>query len=79
LTALWSIECVPAAAQLQISHREDCTPWLDSWSSVCIVSEYSSGTLEGGQIGDNFELFGQVFGVMLVFWLLYYYINHNHA
>ena len=53
--------------------------WLDGCSSICVVGRYFSGTLEGGQMGDNLEFFGEVLGLFLVFCLFYYYIIHIHA
>jgi len=44
-----------------------------------MVGGYFSGTLEGGPIGDNFEVFGEVLGPDLVFCLFYYFIGHIHA
>jgi len=38
-----------------------------------------SGTLEGGQMGDNLEFFGEVLGFFVLFCLFYYYIIHIHA
>jgi hypothetical protein len=29
--------------------------WIDCCSRICIVGGYFSGTLEGGQMGDNLE------------------------
>jgi len=43
------------------------------------VGGYFSSTLEGGQMGDNWEFFGEVFGLFLVFCLHYYNIIHIHA
>jgi len=53
--------------------------WLDGCSRIRVVGAYFSGTLEGGQMGDNLEFFGEVLGLFLVFCLLYYYIIHIHA
>jgi len=50
--------------------------WLDCYSSICVVGVDFWGTLEGGRMGDNLEFFGEVFGLFLVFCLLYYYIIH---
>jgi len=41
--------------------------WLHSCSRVCVVGGYFPGTLEGGRMGDNFEIFGEVLGLFLVF------------
>jgi hypothetical protein len=38
-----------------------------------------SGTLDGGQMGDNLEFFGEVLGLFLVFCLFEYYIIHIDA
>ena len=40
---------------------------------------YFSGTLEGGQMGDSLEFFGEVLGLFLLFCLFCYYIIHIHA
>jgi hypothetical protein len=79
LQALWPIGGVLAAAQLQISRCEDGMNWLDGFSTIGVVRGYSPGTLEGGQMGDNLEFFGEVLGLFLVFCLFYYYIIHIHA
>jgi len=79
LQAVWPIGSVQVAAQLQISHCEDGMHWLDCSSRICIVGGYLSGTLEGGQMGDNLEFFGEVLGLFLVFCIFYYYIIHIHA
>lgn len=34
---------------------------------ICIVGEYCSGTLEGGRMGENFKLVGDVLGLFIVF------------
>jgi hypothetical protein len=41
--------------------------WLDSCSRICLVGGYFSGTLEGGQMRDNLEFFGEVLGLFLVY------------
>jgi hypothetical protein len=46
---------------------------------ICIVGVYFSGTLEGGWMGDNLMVFGEVLGVFWVFGLIYYYIIHIHT
>ena len=51
--ALWPIESLQAAAQLQISCCEDGIHWLDGCSRICVVGGYFSRTLEGGWMGDN--------------------------
>jgi hypothetical protein len=38
-----------------------------------------SVTLQGGQMGDNLEFFGEVLDLFLVCCLFYYYIFHIHA
>ena len=38
-----------------------------------------SGTLEGGWISDNLEVFCEVLGLFLVFCLFDYYITHIHV
>jgi len=43
--------------------------WLDSCSRICVEGGYFSGTLEGGQMGDNLEFFRKVVGLFLVFCL----------
>jgi len=53
--------------------------WLDGCSRICVAGGYFSGTLEGGQMRDNLDFFGEVFGLFLVFCLFYYYIIHIHA
>jgi hypothetical protein len=53
--------------------------WLDGGVRICIVSGYFYGTLEGGRTGDNLEIFRQIFGLFLVFYLIYYFIIHIHA
>jgi len=52
---------------------------LDCCSRICVVGGYFSCTLEGGQMSDNLEFFGEVLGLILVFCLFYYYIGHIHA
>jgi len=79
LQTLWPIGSVQAAAQLQISRCEDGMHWLDGSSRICILGGYFCGSLEGGRMGDNFEFFGEVLGLFLVFCLFYYYIIHIHA
>jgi len=79
LQALWPIGSLQAATQLQISRCEDGMHWLYGCSRICVVGGYSSGTLEGGRMGDNLEFFGEVLGLFLVFCLFYYYIIHIHA
>jgi len=76
---LWPIGRVHAATQLEISCCEDGMHWLDGCLRICIVGGYFSGTLEGGQMGNNLQLFGVVLGLFLVFSLFYYYIGHIHA
>jgi len=41
--------------------------WLDGCSRICVVGGNFAGTLEGGQIGDNLEFFGEVLSHFLVF------------
>jgi hypothetical protein len=53
--------------------------WLNSFSRICFVGGHFSGTLEGGRMGDNWELFGEVLGLFFEFHLFYYYILHIHA
>jgi len=53
--------------------------WLHGCSRICIVGGYSSGTLEGGQMGENLEFFGEVLGLFWVFCVFYYYIIPIHA
>ena len=79
LQALWTIDSVQAAAQLQISRCEDGMHWLDGCLRIWVVGGYFSGTLGGGRMGDNLEFFGEVLGLFLVFCLIYYYIIHIHA
>ena len=74
--ALWPIGNVHAATQRLVNHCEDGMYWLDCYSSICVVGVDFWGTLEGGRMGDNLEFFGEVFGLFLVFCLLYYYIIH---
>jgi len=45
--------------------------WLDGCSRICVVGGYFSGTLEGGRMGDNLELFGDV---LVSFWCFVYFI-----
>jgi len=79
LPALWPIICVNGAIQLHICCCEDGMHRLDGCSRICIVSGYSSGTLEGGQMNDNLEYFIEVLGLFLVFYLLYNDICHIQA
>jgi len=79
LQALCPLRSVQAATQLQISHCEDGMHWLDGCSRICVVGVYFSGTLEGGQMGNNLEFFGEVLGLFLVFCFFYYYIIHIHG
>ena len=46
---------------------------------ISVVGGYLSGTLEGARMGDHLECFGEVFGLFIVFCLLYYGIGHIHA
>jgi hypothetical protein len=75
----WLIESVTAAAQLQIWLCMDGMHWLDGCSRICIVGGYFSGTMEGGQMGDNIECFGEILGLFLEICLFYYYVIHIHA
>jgi len=77
--ALWTIGIIQSATQLQISHCEDGMHWLDGWSRMCIVGGNCSGTLEGGRMGDNLEIFAEVLGPFFMFCLFNYYIGHIHA
>jgi hypothetical protein len=43
------------------------------------VGGYLSGTIEGGCMGNNLNLFGEVLGLILVFCLDYYNVSHIHA
>jgi len=36
---------------------------LDGWARISIVGGYVSGTVEGGCMGDNLTLFGEVLGL----------------
>jgi len=45
--------------------------WLDRCSRSRIIGGYISGTLEGGQMGDDLSLFGEVLGIILVDCLFY--------
>ena len=40
---------------------------------------YFSCTLEGRQMGDNLEFFGEVLGLFLVCCVCIYYIGHSDA
>jgi len=53
--------------------------WLDGCSRLCVVGGNFSGTLNCGQMGDNWEFFGEVLGLFLLFCLFYYYIGQIHA
>jgi len=53
--------------------------WLDGCLRIRILGGYFSGTLEGGQMVDNLEFFGEILGLFLVFCLFYNYIIHIHA
>jgi len=77
--ALWPKGILQAATQLQISGCEDGMRWLASCLRIWVVRGNFSYTLEGGQMGDNWEFFGEVMGFFLVFCLFYYYIIHIHA
>jgi len=68
-----------SGAQLPVSCHEDGMHCLDGCSKMSVVGGYFSGTLEGGQMGDNLELFGEVLGLCSVFCLFYYYTGHIHA
>jgi len=68
---LGTIGSVQAAAQLQISRCEDGMHWLDGCSRICIVGGYFSCTLEGWQMRDNLEFFGEVLGHFLVFLIFF--------
>jgi len=72
LQALSPIGSVNAAAQLQISHCKDRMHWLDGCSRICGVGRNFSGTLEGGQMGDNLEFFSEV---LCLFWCFVYFIT----
>ena len=69
LWALWQIGSVKSAIRLHISHSEDEMHCMVDCSKICIEGGYFSATLEGGRMGDNLELFGQVLGLFLVFCL----------
>jgi hypothetical protein len=43
------------------------------------VGGYLSGTIEGGCMGNNLNLFGEVLGLFLGFCLDYYNVIHIHA
>jgi len=45
--------------------------WLDGCSRICIVGGYFSGTLEGGQMGDNLEFLVRFW---VSFWCSVYFI-----
>ena len=79
MQALWPIGSVQAASQLQISPGEDGMHWLDGCSRISVLGVYFSAPLEGGQMGDNSEFFGEVLGLFLVFCLFYHYITDIHA
>jgi hypothetical protein len=53
--------------------------WWHCGASICIVGGHFSGTLEGGWMGDNLELFGKVLGFFLVNLFIYKYYSHNHS
>jgi len=53
--------------------------WLDGCSKIWVVGGYFPDTLEGGQMGDNLEFFGEVFSLFLVICLYYYYFIHIKA
>jgi hypothetical protein len=57
----------------------DAMSILDGCSRIRIVGGYFSGTMKGGQMGDNLEFIGEVLGLRLVLCLLYYYIILIHA
>jgi len=76
--ALWPIDSVQGAAQLQISHYKDGMHWQEGCSTLRFVGGYLSGTLESGWMGDNLEFFGEVLGIFMEFYLFYYYIGHIH-
>jgi len=58
--------------------RTECTGWTIAPGLALWVGTFS-GTLEGGQMGDNLEFFEEVLGLFWVFCLFYYYIGHIHA
>jgi len=71
LQAIWPKGSALAATELQISHHEDGNHWLDGCSKICVVGGYSSGTLEGGRMGDGLHFFSKGLGLVLVFWSFY--------
>jgi len=79
LWALCAIGSMQSGTQLEIGCCGNGMNRLDRCSRIRVVGGYFSGTLEGGLMGDNLEIFGEVLGVCLLFYLFYYYIGHIHA
>jgi hypothetical protein len=70
---------VQGANQLGISHCEDGMHSLDGCSRICVEGGQFSGSLGGGQMGDNLEYFDEVLGLFREVCLFYYYIIHIHT
>jgi len=70
--AFWKVESVHSAVQLQIGYYEDGMYWLDGCSRHCVVGGFFSGTLQGGQMCDNLEFFGDILGLFLALSLFDY-------
>ena len=71
LQAFCPMGSVQAATQLQISSCKDGMHWPYSCSRIWNVGGNFSSTLEGGQIANNLEFFGEVLGFFLVFCIFY--------
>jgi len=79
LQALGPICSIQPAVQPKVCYCQDGIQWLDYWWRICIGGGCFSSTLEGGRMGENWEFFGQVVGLFLVFCELYWYIIQIHA
>jgi hypothetical protein len=79
LWAFWQIGSVQASSQLEMGRCEGIMHSLVISWRMCVVGGYFSHTLEGGQMGDNLEIFGKVLGFLFLLCLFFYYICHIHV
>jgi len=74
--ALWPVEGVQAASQLQIGCCEDGKYWQDGCSWIRVVGGYFSAIWMGWWMRNNLEFFGEDLGLFLLVCVLYYYTTH---
>jgi hypothetical protein len=63
--AFWKVGSLYSAAQLHISYYENGIYLPDGCSRHCVVGGFFSCTLQGGQMGDNLEFFGDILGLFM--------------